>query len=56
MTTEKDFTEISGASLVARKIIEDVELSIYAHRIFYVKVPQIKQVQISMIEGGYIAN
>ena len=53
MTTEKDYTEIFGASLVASMVHDDVEFYIFSNRIFYVRVPQLKKVQMDLIEKGY---
>lgn len=53
MSLEDDLSEIFGAPLVAEKVVDDILFQLYENRIFYVRVPRLKRVNMEVVGIGY---
>lgn len=53
MSPQNDHSEIFGAELLAERVIEEVTFRIYTNRIFYVKIPRMKKIDMRIVEHGY---
>lgn len=45
--------EIFGAPLIAEKVIDDIIFQLYENRIFYVRVPRLRRVDMTIVNHGY---
>lgn len=46
-------SEIFGAALVAEKVVDDIVFQLYENRIFYVRVPKLKRIDMTIVGHGY---
>lgn len=46
-------SEIFGAPLLAEKVVDDIIFQLYENRIFYVRVPRLRKVDMSIVSHGY---
>jgi hypothetical protein len=53
MSLTDDLSEIFGAPLVAEKVVDDILFQLYENRIFYVRVPRLKRVNMEVVGIGY---
>lgn len=53
MSLKSDLSEIFGAPLIAEKVVDDILFQLYDNRIFYVRVPRLHQVTMSIVSHGY---
>lgn len=53
MSIKDDYSQIFGAPLVAEKMVDDILFQLYENRIFYVRVPRLHQVNMTIVSHGY---
>ena len=45
--------EIFGVPLLAEKVVDDIIFQLYENRIFYVRIPRLRRVDMSIVANGY---
>lgn len=53
MTLKDVRSEIFGASLLAEKVVNDIIFQSYENRIFYVRVPRLRKLDMTIVSHGY---